>query len=456
MDRALAVRAISLYAPAVLVALACALRPPSRRRATAALLACAWSLPSLLFVNVLAIHFSWWTFAPGTASVAGVPGELLLGWMLLWGALPMLLAPTMSVAAVVAVLACVDVAIMPLAAPVVRLGERWLVGESVAIVVALLPAQLFARWTWRGRHLDARAAMQAVTFGSVMLWIVPELIFRYTHGSWTHLRETWNAYGGVALQLAMMPAVMGLSAVQEFASRGLGTPIPFDPPRRLVTTGPYAYVANPMQLSMVLVVTGWGVIIGSGWMMLAGPMAFVYSVGLASWDEESDLGERFGEPWRAYRRHVRAWIPRLRPYHAALDADARRPARLYVAESCGKCSEVAEWFAERDPRGLEIVPAEQHPTRDLERITYDAGDGGRDEDGVAAIARALEHVHLGWAVLGWFIRLPLLRPVLQLVVDASGGEARTVMRVPRGDCATTIEGSASLNAAPPRGEMQRS
>jgi hypothetical protein len=239
----------------------------------------------------------------------------------------------------------------------------------------------------------------------------------------------------------MMSGLMGLSAVQEFAMRGRGTPIPFDPPRRLVTSGPYAYVANPMQLSMVLVVTAWGLVIGSGWMMLAGPIAFAYSVGLASWDEESDLGRRFGTPWRSYRRYVRAWIPRLRPYHASLDAtsdaDVASPARLYVAASCERCSEVAAWFAERRPRGLEIVPAESHPTRDLERITYDPGDGGREEEGIAAIARALEHVHLGWALLGELVRLPLVRPVLQLIVDASGGEARRVNRTsPRAGCAT--------------------
>ena len=246
---------------------------------------------------------------------------------------------------------------------------------------------------------------------------------------------TWNAWGGVHLQLVMLAGLMGASAVQEFAQRGGGTPIPFDPPRRLVTSGPYAYVANPMQLSMAIVLTGWGLIIGSVWMALAGPMALGYSVGLAAWDEASDLGGRFGEPWRMYRRAVRAWVPRWRPFHASVDlrdptaATASAGARLYVAASCGPCAEVAAWFAARDPRGLEIVPAERHPTRDLHRVTYDAGDGSPDEEGVAAVARALEHVHLGWALLGWAMRLPILGPVLQLVVDASGGEARVVRRL---------------------------
>jgi protein-S-isoprenylcysteine O-methyltransferase Ste14 len=440
MDRTLAVRAISLYAPAMLVALGCALRPPGRRRAIAAVLGCAWSLPSLLLVNILAQRVGWWSFASESGAIASVPGDLLLGWMLLWGAVPVLLAPKTPLTAVVAALALLDVATMPLAVPVVRLGHHWLVGEVACIVVALVPAQLLARWTWRGRRVGVRAAMQAIVFSAVLLWIFPELILLNTAGSWAQLRHTWNLFGGMHLQLAMIPAVMGLSAVQEFAVRGQGTPLPFDPPKRLVTSGPYAYVANPMQLSMVLVLTCWGLIIGSGWMLLAGPISIAYSVGLAAWDEASDLGERFGAPWRSYRQHVRAWIPRLRPFHrsidasidsmgaAELDAEPLCPARLYVAASCGPCSEVAAWFAERSPRGLEIVPAELHPARDLERITYDAGDGSAEEEGLAALARALEHINLGWALLGWIVRLPVLCAVLQLIVDASGGAPRTVVR----------------------------
>jgi hypothetical protein len=227
----------------------------------------------------------------------------------------------------------------------------------------------------------------------------------------------------------MIPAIMGLSAVQEFVQRGGGTPIPYDAPRRLVTSGPYAYVANPMQLSMAIVLTIWGFIIGEPWVSLGGPMAFVYSAGIAAWDESSDLTGRFGEAWKEYRRHVRPWILRLRPYHGGA------AARLYVAETCGPCSEVAAWFAQRMPTGLEIVPAELHPHRDLNRITYDPGDGGREEEGVAAIARALEHVHLGWAAVGWMLRLPGLRAVLQLVVDASGGEPRLIPRRPSAEVA---------------------
>ena len=52
-------------------------------------------------------------------------------------------------------------------------------------------------------------------------------------------------------------------------------------------------------------------------------------------------------------------------------------------------------------------------------------------EGVAAFARALEHIHLGWAFVGWTMRLPLVEPFLQLLVDAVGGGPRQIVRRPR-------------------------
>jgi hypothetical protein len=46
--------------------------------------------------------------------------------------------------------------------------------------------------------------------------------------------------------------------------------------------------------------------------------------------------------------------------------------------------------------------------------------------GVEAIARVLEHIHSGWALLGFVLRLPVIRPLMQLLVDASGGEPRVL------------------------------
>ena len=87
------------------------------------------------------------------------------------------------------------------------------------------------------------------------------------------------------------------------------------------------------------------------------------------------------------------------------------------------------------PVGLVVVAAEDHPSRDLTRITYAPADGGAEEEGVAAFARALEHVNLAFAVTAMAMRLPVIRPILQVVVDASGGGPVQVNR--RRECSVS-------------------
>jgi hypothetical protein len=208
-----------------------------------------------------------------------------------------------------------------------------------------------------------------------------------------------------------------------------------------------------MQTAMTLVFLGWGALLGSGWVIGAAAMAIVYSAGIAAWDEGRDLHTRFGDRWTLYRRHVRPWWPRWRPFvmaekgslsptpspkgegliyfglSAALNALYSSPARLYVAASCGQCSTIGRWLQAREPIGLTFVPAEEHPSRDLWRVTYDPADGTPDEEGVAAIGRALEHINFAWAFAGMAMRLPLVCAVLQMIIDASGGGPQRIRRM---------------------------
>ena len=187
-------------------------------------------------------------------------------------------------------------------------------------------------------------------------------------------------------------------------------------------TGLYAYVRNPMQLSAVILLLLLGIALQNFWIAAAGAMAHIYSDGLAGWDENEDLLRRFGADWETYRRNVRSWLPRRRPWHPA----DRPPSRLYVAESCGMCSEVGGWFRNRGATALAVVPAESHPSRQLTRITYEPADGSHAASGVEAIARALEHLNLGWALVGCTLRLPGICQAAQLLVDASGGAPRQI------------------------------
>jgi protein-S-isoprenylcysteine O-methyltransferase Ste14 len=94
-----------------------------------------------------------------------------------------------------------------------------------------------------------------------------------------------------------------------FASAGRGTPGPWDPPRRLVISGPYRWVRNPIYLAAFLVV------LGEAWLYLsldlleyAGILVLVIFVIVVAYEEPS-LRSQFGEQYETYRRTVRRWFP---------------------------------------------------------------------------------------------------------------------------------------------------
>lgn len=99
------------------------------------------------------------------------------------------------------------------------------------------------------------------------------------------------------------------------------------------------------------------------------------------------------------------------------------PATLYLSESCSICRQTRDLIESTKPVGLVLRPAERCTVAGLRRALY-VGLDGLQASGLAAIARALEHSGPGWAYLAWLVRLPVVRPLLQLLVDGMGGGPR--------------------------------
>lgn len=407
------IRALAFYGPVAVVIAVATVTRPDRRRAGAALLAGLWNLTALLAVNVVAVQAGWWAFGTTGGELAGVPVDLVLGWALLWGVLPALLPVRVPAFAVVAGLLWADLILMPLGRPVIVLAEDWLAGEALAMAAALVPGLVLARLTIGDRRLAVRVAMQFVLFGALAGGVATAAVLAATGRTASRL-DVGHPLVQLALQAIVVLALPGLAAVRELARRGGGTPFPYDPPARLVTTGPYAYVANPMQLSMTLALVAWGALLGSWGIVGLAVTGAAFAAGIAGWHESLELEERHGEEWHAYRRRMAVWRPRWRPW-----AGPAGPAALYVAPGCDPCQGVGRWVSRRRPVGLDIRPATEAP-RPLTRLGY-FGPDGHEEAGVAAFARALEHLHLGWAMLAWVLLLPGVGWFVQLMVDAVGG-----------------------------------
>ena len=95
--------------------------------------------------------------------------------------------------------------------------------------------------------------------------------------------------------------------------RAKGTPVPFNPPPQLVTTGPYAYVRNPMLTGVFALLFGIGVLLGSVSLLAIFTPLFIF---VNVWElkviEEPELLKRLGQDYIEYRKRTPMFFPSLR------------------------------------------------------------------------------------------------------------------------------------------------
>jgi protein-S-isoprenylcysteine O-methyltransferase Ste14 len=143
---------------------------------------------------------------------------------------------------------------------------------------------------------------------------------------WTYVIPRWvagqNAFAGarpIGWIVVAIGALIGLPSVWEFAWRGLGTPAPFDPPKKLVISGPYRFVRNPMYVGMAFVFLGQAIVfphITTVMLTMTAILLVVVTVFVMR-VEEPALRRLFGADYEDYCRHVGRWIPRLSPFDKA-------------------------------------------------------------------------------------------------------------------------------------------
>ena len=89
-----------------------------------------------------------------------------------------------------------------------------------------------------------------------------------------------------------------------------GTPVPFNPPPGLVTTGPYAYVRNPMLSGIFLLLFGLGILFGSVCVIfIFTPLFILVNVWELKAIEEPELVKRLGEEYVEYRKRTPMFFP---------------------------------------------------------------------------------------------------------------------------------------------------
>ncbi len=141
-------------------------------------------------------------------------------------------------------------------------------------------------------------------------------------------------FWGIPYLAAMFLLVAGLvltglgfillySTISLFIKKGNGTIAPWDPPKRLIVTGVYAHVRNPMHVGVFFILAGESILIGSVAVALWTLLFILGNLFYVPMVEEQKLAKRFRDEYLIYKQNVPRWIPRLsswKPRAEPLDA----------------------------------------------------------------------------------------------------------------------------------------
>ena len=160
------------------------------------------------------------------------------------------------------------------------------------------------------RHLLAVAILPFTVTVLVPVWIARRYALALALGA-SAAQEAVQLLGVALFAVGLL---LFAASLWRFATEGEGTLAPWDPPRELVLRGPYRYVRNPMISGVIFVLFGEALALLSlphgAWAATFLVLNLLY-IPLV---EEPQLEQRFGDSYREYRRHVRRFLPRFRPW----------------------------------------------------------------------------------------------------------------------------------------------
>jgi protein-S-isoprenylcysteine O-methyltransferase Ste14 len=145
------------------------------------------------------------------------------------------------------------------------------------------------------------------TLAGYLPWLITRWHFSQDFGDHVLLR-------GTGALLALAGGLVLVECFVRFAWRGLGTPAPIAPTRRLIVTGLYRHVRNPMYVAVFALIAGQALLLGSLTLLVYGALVWLAFHLFVLIYEEPTLRRQFPEDYAAFSRAVPRWLPRLRPW----------------------------------------------------------------------------------------------------------------------------------------------
>ena len=147
------------------------------------------------------------------------------------------------------------------------------------------------------------ATFIAIVPGSIGGWIPIYVAGGLPVGGWTPHRA-------VGVAMVVIGWTILLWCTVDFVRRGLGTPSPHRAPTKLVVSGLFRFVRNPMYVGVVTAIEGFAVAKDSWATVVYGILvAIAFHLRVLLY-EEPRLSREFGAEFRAYCGRVPRWFPR--------------------------------------------------------------------------------------------------------------------------------------------------
>lgn len=160
----------------------------------------------------------------------------------------------------------------------------------------------------------------SAVLGSAIFFVIAPLLLAGVVPWWiTHWEfrpaflgfEPTRAIGPILI-IAGVPGV--IDSFVRFALEGLGTPAPIAPTQKLVITGLYRYVRNPIYVGVVAVIFGQALLLGDLRLLWYAALLWLFFHFFVLVYEEPTLKQTFAAEFEDFRANVPRWIPRLTPW----------------------------------------------------------------------------------------------------------------------------------------------
>jgi protein-S-isoprenylcysteine O-methyltransferase Ste14 len=167
--------------------------------------------------------------------------------------------------------------------------------------------------------VTAKARVSAALGTAIFLFVAPGTFAAFMPW-WMTRWQVHASFPGFTIvraigALLIVAGMIGLlDAFARFALQGIGTPAPIYPTRRLVVTGSYRYVRNPMYIALVSLVLGQALFLGDIHVLIYGLCFWLLTHLFVLLYEEPTLRRSFPEDYAAFTANVPRWIPRLTPW----------------------------------------------------------------------------------------------------------------------------------------------